>query len=113
MISTQENVTIALIVSRWDWNNSNKARLYAILFYLFRGNCLLIPASALYGNAALRGIVNIDEAEAFRIAFGPLEVIQQRPDKIARQRCPFLDGFACLSDIFLQVIHAAGIMHLS
>src|SRR5579884_1785153 len=82
------------------------------LLYLFSVNGLLIPAGAIFENAALSGIINVDEAEAFGVAFSPLEVIQQRPDEIACQRCSFQNGFSCLPDIFLQEIDAPGIVHL-
>src|SRR5258708_5485632 len=44
-----------------------------------------IPATTLFHNAALCGVVNVDDAEALAVAFRPLEVIQQRPDEITSQ----------------------------
>ncbi len=47
-----------------------------------------IPATTIFDNAALCGVVNVDDAEALAVAFRPLEVIQQRPDEVTPQRYP-------------------------
>ena len=42
-----------------------------------------VPEAAVLDNAALRGIIHVDQAEAFAIALGPLKVIQEGPDNVA------------------------------
>ncbi len=52
-----------------------------------------VPEAAVLDNAALRGIIHVDQAEAFAIALGPLKVIQEGPDDIA------LDGHTLANDL--------------
>src|SRR5690349_7982610 len=42
-----------------------------------------IPATTIFDDAALGWIIDVDEAKALAISLCPLEVIQERPDKIA------------------------------
>src|SRR5207253_2287719 len=44
-----------------------------------------VPAGALFEDASLGEVVDIDQAEALRVAVCPLEVVHQRPDEVAAQ----------------------------
>src|SRR6266542_3846882 len=47
---------------------------------------LRVPERAVLGGALLGGEVDVDQAEPLRVSPGPLEVVHQRPGKIAAQR---------------------------
>src|SRR5579884_4498928 len=57
-----------------------------------RGDKVAVPATAIFEDTALRGIVDVDQAEAFAVAVRPLEVIHQRPDEVACQGDASGDG---------------------
>ncbi len=69
-----------------------------------------IPVTTLFHNAALCGVVNVDDAEAFAVAFRPLEVIQQRPDEITPQRYSLCQRLLERAPEYVHVynVHAAG-----
>src|SRR5207249_3562924 len=48
-----------------------------------------IPGPAVFHDALLRRVIHIDQAKPFGVAPGPLEVIEQRPDKITVCIHPF------------------------
>src|SRR5262249_46278487 len=41
-----------------------------------------VPARAVLRNAALRGVVDVDDPEALAVPLGPLEVVEERPDEV-------------------------------
>ncbi len=41
-----------------------------------------VPAATVLDNAALGGIINVDQAEALAVALGPLKVVQEGPDDL-------------------------------
>src|SRR5579864_5973470 len=45
-----------------------------------------VPLPALFDNPALARVINVDDAEAAAIAFGPLKVVQQGPREIPLDR---------------------------
>ena len=58
-----------------------------------------------FGDPPLRGIVDVDDAKPLRIAMLPLEVVEERPDKIAAQidACP--KSLPRRLQMFLQVFY--------
>src|SRR5258708_4472655 len=68
-----------------------------------------IPITALFHHAALGGIIDIDDTEAFIVAFSPLEIIYQRPHKVSAQGNPLLDSFAQPLDVGAQKFNAPGV----
>ncbi len=52
-----------------------------------------ISATTVFDDAALSGIINVDQAESLAVALGPLEVVQEGPDDVA------LDGHALAYDL--------------
>src|SRR4051812_3437713 len=44
------------------------------------------------GNALLRLVVDVHQAEALLVPVGPLEVVEDRPGEVARHRQPFAQG---------------------
>src|SRR6266513_1355347 len=45
-----------------------------------------VPVEAPLRDALERGVVDVDDAEAFPVAPAPLEVVEQRPDEVAPHR---------------------------
>ncbi len=71
---------------------------YHIIYYLracfaLGGNERGVPAAAVFDDAALGGIINVDQAEALAVALGPLKVVQEGPDDVA------FDGHALAYDL--------------
>src|SRR5204862_1643203 len=66
-----------------------------------RRNRITIPVSTIFDDASLRWIINIDNAEAFSVTKGPLEVIHQRPDKIASERYTIDNGSLRLKQVIM------------
>gem|GEM_PF-6153923 len=52
-----------------------------------------VPAATVFDDAALCGIINVDQAEALAVALGPLKVVQKGPDDVA------LDGHILAYDL--------------
>jgi hypothetical protein len=57
------------------------------------GDPVAIPQGAVFQDAFLGGVIDVDQAKALGIAFSPLEIVHQRPGEIAVQ------GYACLNSI--------------
>src|SRR6266511_1400099 len=68
-----------------------------------RGDHAPVPGRAVFGNARLRGIVDIDNAEALAVSVGPLEVIHQRPEEVAAYWGAIRDRLAHCADVTVQV----------
>src|SRR5438105_4409069 len=51
-----------------------------------------IPVRTLFGNTRLRPVIDIDDAEAQRVAECPLEIIQEGPDEVPSQINTLLNG---------------------
>src|SRR5207237_969803 len=47
---------------------------------------LRVPPAAVFDNALLGLEIHVHQPEAHAVAIGPLEVIQERPDQVARHR---------------------------
>src|SRR5579875_2144629 len=65
-----------------------------------------VPVAALFDDAALRCVIHIDDAETLTISFGPLKVIQQRPDEVAAQWRALLQRLRRCLDVLAQVLDA-------
>ncbi len=57
--------------------------LFPLLVPMIGSDEALIPEGAVFENAALRGVIDIDDTETLAIAFSPLKVVEQRPDEVA------------------------------
>ena len=70
------------------------------------------PLAGLFDDAVLGSVVDVNEAEAGSVAFGPLEIIEQGPDEVPGQ----IDAFGLRLTYLLQALHmvgrAGGIDHL-
>src|SRR5450759_2124056 len=75
--------------------------------------CIAIPVPTIFDDTLLRWIVDIDDAEAFGIAEGPVEIDDEGPDKIALQRGALAHRTVRLVKVLAQVMHAAGIMYMA
>src|SRR5438094_3489145 len=65
-----------------------------------------VPATAVFHNTTLCGVVDVDDAEALAVAFSPLEVIQQRPNEVALHWYPLR---SCLPEglkMFMEIVKA-------
>src|SRR5579875_1770989 len=87
--------------------------LYVLgLMGLFIGSDeVCVPFAAGFENAALAGVVDIDDTEALAIAFRPLKIVDQRPDKIAFQGRTLLQCAGYGLDMLPQVRGAAWVAH--
>src|SRR5579871_5767279 len=71
----------------------------------------LIEIAALFDVALLCRVINVDQAEALRIAECPLVIIHQRPDEIAAQRHARLHGLMCCGKVPLKVALPLVVLH--
>src|SRR5947209_15726694 len=67
------------------------------------GQKALVPTRAILPEARLGRVVDIYDAEALGVTVSPLEVVHERPDKIATQRHAVADGLPCRREVTLQV----------
>ena len=65
-----------------------------------------IPVTAVLDDAALRGIIDINDTEARGIAIGPLKIVHERPDKVPCQGNTFLYGSMRLEQVVVQILDA-------
>src|SRR6266851_3085704 len=65
-----------------------------------------VPPGAFFEDAALSRVVDVDNAEAFAIAVGPLEVIHERPGKVALNRRAALDSAANGANVVTRIGYA-------
>src|SRR5258707_2835251 len=70
-----------------------------------------VPVGAFFENAALGWIVNVDNAKAFAIAVGPLEVVHERPGEVALNRRAALDGAADGANVVTRIGYAQGVAY--
>ena len=61
---------------------------------------------ARFGNAALRGVIYIDQAKALRVSVSPLEIVHQRPDEIAAHVVAALDPVQHRIEIAAEIVDA-------
>ena len=70
-------------------------------------NDLAVAVAAFLDDAFLGREVDVDDAEPLRVALGPLEIVQQRPDKIAADVGPLRDRGGDRVDVIFDVGGAA------
>src|SRR5579875_1381590 len=75
------------------------------------GDEVCVPFATGFENAALAGVVDIDDAEALAIAFRPLKIVDQRPDKIAFQGRTLLQCAGYGLNMLSQVRDTARVAH--
>ncbi len=73
----------------------------------------LVPERAILQNALLGLIVGPDDAETLQIALGPLEVVHERPDKVAGQRHAVFDGALRHREVLAQIVEPSLIVDLA
>src|SRR6185295_14546919 len=69
-----------------------------------------VKAGARLGGAPKRPVVDVDDAEALRIAMAPLEVVEQRPGEVAAHGGALFDRAADGAEVLAQVSDAQGIV---
>ena len=67
---------------------------------------LRVPAAAELGRASLRAEGDVDDAEPFLVALGPLEVVEQRPEEIATDVVALGHGSVQLDQVAPQILAA-------
>src|SRR6185312_6313733 len=67
---------------------------------------IAIPVTAVFDNAALSGIVDIDQAESLGVSLAPLKVIHKRPGEIALYRRPLIDDLSDGLDVCNKILPA-------
>ena len=67
---------------------------------------LRVPSAAELRRALLGAERDVDDAEPFVVALGPLEVVEQRPDEIAADVVALGDGPVQLDQVAAQVLAA-------
>ena len=80
----------------------------AVTFYYVR-----IPFTRIFHGALLCFIIHTNDSEAFGESMSPLEVIEQRPDKISTNIHTILHSETSLDDVILEIIEAASIVDFS
>src|SRR4051794_21083582 len=77
-----------------------------------RADEIRIPLGAFFPDALLVFEINIDDAKALAIPQRPFKIVEQRPDKIAAQVHPLLDGTREGCQMRLDVIDAARVVDI-
>src|SRR6185437_363810 len=62
-----------------------------------------IVAAAILDYAALGRVVHVDDAEAFGVALGPLEIVEEGPDEVAAERRTLGDCLPGGAEMIAQV----------
>src|SRR5690349_6512583 len=65
---------------------------------------IAIPVTAVFQNASLRGVINVDHTESLGISLAPLKIIHERPDEIALYRRPLVDGLSNSLDVRNKIL---------
>src|SRR5712691_5336469 len=73
------------------------------LYALMGSNQVCIPLAAGFDDALLRLIIDVDNAKALAVSFGPLKIIDERPDEVTAQWCATLDTLGHCLDMVAQV----------
>src|SRR6266852_663881 len=76
------------------------------------GNKGGIPAATVFDDAALGGIINVDQAEAFAVALGPLKVVQERPDDISLDRHTLAYNLGNSLNVLPQIFYALLVVYV-
>ena len=87
-------------------------RLLELSFYCVFLYDFAIPVTTIFDDAALGGIVGVDDAEALVIADSPFKVVHEGPDEVAEEGNAFADGLMGLKKVFAQVVEALGVVYL-
>src|SRR5581483_2374715 len=65
-----------------------------------------VPAATVLDDATLGGIIYINQAEAFAVAFGPLKIVQEGPHNVALDGYTLAYGLGNHLNVFAQVVYA-------
>ena len=67
------------------------------------GDDVGVAVAAGLDGAPLAGVVDVNKAEALRVAVGPFEIVEQRPGEVAGDRGARTDGLGTGVEVLLQV----------
>ena len=73
-------------------------------------NHLPVKLRALLQRSFQRGEVDVDDAEAFGVAEGPFEVVEEGPDEVAADVRALLDGAVDGEDVVAEVVDAERVL---
>src|SRR5262245_9893384 len=71
-----------------------------------RGDDLGVEARAVFWRSDLRLEIHMHDAEALRVAEGPLEIVQERPDKVSAQIDPARNRGMNRPDVLVEIVHS-------
>src|SRR5579872_1936 len=74
--------------------------------FALRGNEGCVPVAAIFDDAALGGIINVNKTETFAVALGPLKVVEKGPDNVAFDRYTLSYDLGNGLDVPPQVVYA-------
>src|SRR6266699_4281053 len=100
------SIRINPLVSQWFGRNINKNTLANFPLFALRGNEGGVPAATVFDDAALAGIIHVDQAEALAVALGPLEVVQEGPHDVALDRNTLAHNLGNVLNVRPQVVYA-------
>src|SRR5918992_335951 len=80
-------------------------------FDLVRRDDFGVPAGALLRDALLGLVVDVEDSESLRVAEGPLEVVEERPEEVAAHADARLDGVVERDEMLTEIPNSLEVSH--
>src|SRR5579875_490004 len=74
-------------------------------------NELSVPVTAVFDDAALSRIVNVDQAKTLAIALSPLKIIHERPDEVTLDGRALANNFTDRLNMRLEVVYTLRVVN--
>src|SRR5689334_2120496 len=75
------------------------------------GDGVAVPVGGVFGDAALGGVIRIDQADADGVAHGPLEVVGEAPLEVAAEGDAIGAGTLEFAQVAMEIVDALWVVH--